>query len=149
MLELVLGRFPSDPFILTTFTEKALASARTAATTSAAAVPGSTAASSTPAADSGRATGPATLLSSANGSSTAAFAQQLEALVLDQLERAEDGRQAAMADGELRHQLCSALYEHGVAKFGGHDFEAAVRFFSATLEVCEVSRLTKEAALRL
>jgi hypothetical protein len=31
------------------------------------------------------------------------------------------------------------LYNHAAGKFRGKDFQGAVKFFAATLEVCEVS----------
>jgi hypothetical protein len=38
-------------------------------------------------------------------------------------------------------RLREALYNHAAGKFRGKDFQGAVKFFAATLEVCEVSRL--------
>jgi DUF1680 family protein len=37
-------------------------------------------------------------------------------------------------------RLREALYNHAAGKFRGKDFQGAVKFFAATLEVCEVSR---------
>jgi hypothetical protein len=96
VLELVLGRFPSDATILTAFTEHALEVAAAAA--------------SAGAAPSLNSTGPAAMLTQRDGDATAAAAaaqqqqQQLEVLVLEQLERAEEARTAAMKDEELSYR---------------------------------------------
>ncbi|WIA40581.1 hypothetical protein OEZ86_013922 [Tetradesmus obliquus] len=133
VLELVLGRFPADSTILTAFTEHALEVAAAAGN-----------ASTAPSLNS---TGPAAMLAQRTGSaaaSAAATAQQqqqqqqlLEVLVLEQLERAEEARTAAMKDEDLSYRLREALYNHAAGKFRGKDFQAAVKFFAATLEVCE------------
>jgi hypothetical protein len=83
VLELVLGRFPADATILTAFTEHALEVA--------AAAPGNS--STAPGLNS---TGPAAMLAQQQ--------QQLEVLVLEQLERAEEACAAAMKDEELSYR---------------------------------------------
>lgn len=105
MLELVLGRFPADSTILTAFTEHALEVAAAAGN-----------ASTAPSLNS---TGPAAMLAQRTGSaaaSAAAAAQQqqqqlLEVLVLEQLERADEARTAAMKDEDLSYRcgLASAI----------------------------------------
>jgi hypothetical protein len=109
VLELVLGRFPSDATILTAFTEHALEVAAAAGNASAA--------------PSLNSTGPAALLTQRGGNANAAAAQQqqqqqLEVLVLEQLERAEEARAAAMKDEDLsyRYDRLSLLLGVGSTK---------------------------------
>jgi hypothetical protein len=109
VLELVLGRFPSDATILIAFTEHALEVAAAAGNASAA--------------PSLNSTGPAALLTQRGGNATAAAAaaqqQQLEVLVLEQLERAEEARAAAMKDEELsyrRDRLCCWGWQHKIVQ---------------------------------
>jgi hypothetical protein len=97
VLELVLGRFPSDATILTAFTEQALEVAAAAGNASL------------------NSTGPASLLAQHGGGAAAAAAaaqqQQLEVLVLEQLERVEEARAAAVKDEELSYRfgLCCCM----------------------------------------
>lgn len=116
VLELVLGRFPSDPSILLTFAQQALSTTSDAAATAASAAT----------ADAEAAT---------HGSS---YVLQLEQLVLEVLERHERPCEAVKADQILSGQLHVLLYNRGVLKFEAKRFDAAVRFLTASLDFAEV-----------
>jgi hypothetical protein len=118
VLELVLGRFPSDPSILLIFTQHALTATTTAAT----------------------ATDPA---AAANGNkSNSSYGQQLEQLVLQVLETHEGPCATVKADEEMSKQLHMLLYNHGVLQFEGKRFDVAVKFFTASLDFAQVRHST-------
>jgi hypothetical protein len=119
VLELVLGRFPSDPSILVTFTRQALEAATAAAA----------AAGAEPAANNNN---------DSNTNSSASYARALEQLVLQVLQGHEGSCAAVKADGGLAGQLHALLYNQGVAQFEDRCFEAASRLFTASLEFAEV-----------
>jgi parvulin-like peptidyl-prolyl isomerase len=118
VLELVLGRFPSDPSILLTFAQHALSS-----TTDAAAAAAANAAATSDAD------------AAADRSS---YALQLEQLVLQVLESHERPCAAVKADQVLSGQLHVLLYNQGALKFEEKRFDAAVRFLTASLDFAEV-----------
>jgi hypothetical protein len=113
VLELVLGRFPSEPSILLVFTKQALTAATTAAT----------------------ATDPAAATTT---SSSSRYRQQLEQLVLQVLETHEGPCTAVKANEEMSQQLYMLLYNHGVLHFEGKSFDVAVKFFTASLDFAQV-----------
>lgn len=116
VLELVLGRFPSDPSILLTFAQHALSTTSDAAATAASAA----------AADADAA------------AERSSCVLQLEQLVLEVLERHERPCEAVKANQMLSGQLHVLLYNRGVLKFEAKRFDTAVRFLTASLDFAEV-----------
>ena len=128
VLELVLGRFPSDPSILLTFVKHALSTAAAAPSSS----PAATATTTT-------ATATTTTAAASSQDSHASYGQALELLVLHVLQSHQAACDAVKADPGLAGQLHELLYNHGVAKFEAKAFESAVKFFTASLDFAEVS----------